>query len=282
MRALVLLLLLAAPHAHAATPWQAVAGGGLAHGEGDQRFATLALTRRIGDGYARVTGAVIGQEDEEAVSLGEVAFETRTLTLAGGYRWGRLYLDAWGLAGDRAFKDVLVETEPVTTINRRRTTGDLAAAGVSLSYAAIDAEGRFVAPFVSLDWSRVGARAVERDPGGVEVFDERSDERGWTGALGVAAERAVVPGRLSVSANLAIVASSNARALATRELGLPGGVGGAPIELGEDGGDSWLELGLGGAVRLARSWRLELAGSRTVGLADGDSATVALRLRADF
>lgn len=285
MRPLLLIVLLATASTAAAAEgprWQAAAGGGIVTGarDGDQPFVTIGITRRLGaSGYARLQGSVSGQ-DGEAVTFAELARETRTLALAGGTRAGRWLVDGWLTAGDRRFDDVLVETDPVTTTNRRRTSGDLFAGGAAVTYAAIDRDGWFAGPFASLEYGRVATRSVERDPAGTEVFRTRLIEEGVTGALGASVERALPGTAVTLIGSAAGVLASNARSLAERQVGLPGG--GAAGPLGESGADLWAEVSAGALVRLGGGLSLFATVAQTAGFAPDDTTAVAARLRLDF
>lgn len=270
----------AAPTAPAAARWQAAAGGGIVAiaREGDQPFTGLSLTRRLGrDAYVRAQGGWTGQTEREAAALAQVARETRTIGLAAGGRAGRWLIDGWATGGERRFADVLVETIPVTTTNRRRTVGDLVAVGAAVTWAAREGGGWFVGPTASLEYGRVSTRATERDPSGAVVFTERVIEEGVTGTVGVAAERAL-GSRAALIGGASVVAASNARSLAQREAGVPGA--GDPV--GEAGEAVWGEVSAGVVVRLGGGISALIATTQSIGFEPGDSTALAARLRLDF
>ncbi len=264
----------------AAPRWQASLGAGFTRidGAGDQPFASLALRRDLGHGFARLSGSWSKAKRDERVALGQLAARTATVTAAGGWSRERLSLEAWASLGDRAFKDVLVETIPPTTTNRRRADGSLLAFGAGASIATPLAQRWTLTPYAWGEWGRLVTRAVERDPAGAETFRERLVERGVTGAAGLSLDHAVAPGRAGLFASAGAVGSTNASALSQIDPGLPGG---GPAARGA-GGDVWAELGAGGALRLSNRLTLVAALTRTAGLEGGDYAQGALQLRLGF
>jgi hypothetical protein len=260
--------------------WQASLGAGFTRidGAGDQPFAAIGLRRDLGGAFARLSGSWSEAKRDERVDFGQLAARTATVTAAGGWSRGRLSLDAWASYGDRAFKDVLVETIPPTTTNRRTTDGSLLAFGGGASLEAPLSQRWSLAPYAWGEWGRLVTESIERDPSGAETFRERLVESGVTGAAGVSLDHAVTPGRVGLFVSAGAVGSTNASTLSQIDPGLPGG---GPAARGS-GGDVWGEFGAGGAFRLSDRLTLVAAVTRTAGLEGGDYTQGAIQLRLGF
>lgn len=260
--------------------WQASMGGGLTRidGAGDQPFATIGLRRDVGAAFARLSGSWAEARRDERVDFGQLAARTATLTAAGGWARGPLSLDGWISLGERAFKDVLVETIPPTTRNRRKTDGSLIALGAAAARTLPLDGGWSLTPYGWGEWGRLVTRSVERDPDGVEKFRERLVESGLTGAAGLSLDHALAPGRAGLFVSAGMAGATNASVLSQIDAGLPGA---GPAARGQ-GGDVWAEAAAGGAFRLAGRLTLVAALTRTAGLEGGDYVQGALQLRLDF
>lgn len=260
--------------------WQASAGAGFTRidGAGDQPFAAVGVRRDFDTAHVRLSGTWSESKRDERIALGQLAARTASVTAAGGWRRGALALDAWVTGGDRAFKDVLVETIPPTTTNRRKASGSLLALGAGAALEVPLRGSWTLGPYGWGEWGRVTTEAIERDPSGAETFRERLVESGFTGAAGVSLDVAVAPGRAGLFASAGMVGATNTSTLSQIDPGLP--VGG-PAARGE-GGDVWAELALGGAARLGERLTLVAAVTRTAGLEGGDYTQGALQLRLGF
>lgn len=260
--------------------WQASASLGLTRidGAGDQPVASLGLRRELGEGFARLSGSWSEARRDERVALGQLAARTATLTAGGGWRAGRLSIDGWASVGDRSFKDVLVETIPPTTTNRRRARGTLVALGGGAALSVPLNERWVLSATGWAEWARLVTRASERNPDGDVTFRERLVETGVTGAAGASLEHGLRPGRAALFGSAMAAGATNAATLTQIDPGLPAG---GPAARG-GGGDIWAELAAGGAVRLSSRLTLVAAVTRTAGLEGGDYTQGALQLRLGF
>jgi hypothetical protein len=261
--------------------WTLSVSGGtsMVEARGDQPFASIGITRNIGDGYIRLSGTYFDTRDGQGV-LGAVPAKTKQGTLAGGVSFGALSLDAYGTLGKRAFGAETYERRTGRPI-AITSNGKTAALGASLTYDVPVGGNGFVSPFVALDWSRVDtARAITAPVTG--LISQKEKQAGTTGTLGTTAQLLFGPdGGHSAGLYGAFVTSSNTTAYnrgsspvaAARLLGasdLPG------VK------DSWGEIGATASFRLAKPLRLDLSVIRTLGFAGAESTSGAVGLRFSF
>ena len=246
---------------------------------GDQPFYSVGVTRALGDGYIRLSGAHIDTRDGQGL-LGAVPAKTNQLTLAGGTSFGSFSLDGYVSLGRRKFGAEAFRRTNGTTINVT-SNGKTSAVGVSLTYDVPLGQRGFFSPFASLDYSRVDtARAILAPVGGLITRKEKQD--GATLTLGGTAQHMFgAEGRHSIGVYGAFVTSSNTTSYnrgtspvaAARLLGsldVPGSK------------DSWAEYGATASLRVAKPLRLDLSVIRTAGFVGSESTSGSAGLRFSF
>jgi Autotransporter beta-domain len=262
-------------------PWSISLSGGTTSLEnrGDQPFASLSLTRNIGDGYVSLTTTHVDSRDGEGL-LGAVPAKTNMVSLGGGIGLGAISLDGYASIGWRRFGGESFQRRTGQSITVT-SNGNTAAIGASVTYDAPLGDHVLISPFISVDYSRVDtARAIIGPVVGLIARTEKQD--GVTGALGTTATYMFGPDHAhSVGGYAAFVTSSNTTSYnrgtspiaAARVLGaldVPGMK------------DSWGEYGATASFRLAQPLRLDLSVIRTVGFVGCESTSGSVGLRFSF
>jgi Autotransporter beta-domain len=246
---------------------------------GDQPFASLSLTRNIGDGYVRITAMHVDSRDGEGL-LGAVPAKTNIVSLGGGIGLGAISLDGYASVGWRKFAGEKFQRRTGQSIIIT-SNGDTAAVGASVTYDIPLGSHGFLSPFISVDYSRVDtARAIVAPVIGLISRTEKQD--GVTGTLGTTATYMFGNNQAqSVGGYAAFVTSSNttsynrgtspiAAARALGALDVPGMK------------DSWGEYGATASFSLTQPLRLDLSVIRTVGFAGSESTSGSVGLRYNF
>lgn len=252
------------------------AGTTMLEGEGDQPFVSLSLTRDFGPAYLSLTGTLIDSGGESASA---VFLPARTLsaTLAAGYSFGALNLDAYASLGSREFDPALARGRQGQQL-AVESRGSTAGLGLSLTYEAELGRDWMAAPFASVDYSSIDISRVvsppDRDP--VVV---RGEQSGITAAAGLSLQRLFA----GSSAGLygAFVTTSNSAA--QQRASSPGG-GQRPLRFaqGEGSGASWAEYGATTTLALGGGVFLDASIVRTAGFPDSEITSFAAGLTVDF
>jgi len=266
------------PAGASAADWSLSLSGGTATiaGESGQPFVSASLYRYLGPFYVRAGAAWFdGKGDPDIAD--PLPARTRQITLGGGYQAGRVLFDAYATLGRR---DFIPPSQARTNgrIVRDETEGSLLTLGGSVTWDAPAGDAWSIAPFASLSYSSLDtARTLVPQAGDPMVQESRRD--GVTGIAGLSAER-IWPGG-SLGAYLAAAATSNRASINRQGSGL---LASRTPQLGpaEDKGDSWLEYGLSGSIRLSADLSLDAALVRTAGFAQGETTSASAGVRLQF
>jgi len=260
--------------------WSLSASGGLTmvDDDGDQPFLRLGVTRFIGDGYVRASVTHFSTRDGAGL-MDTVPASTVQVSLAGGYGFGALGVDAYASLGWREFDPEAFSQrtgQPITIDADGKTAG----AGVSFSYEVQLGEGTFLAPFVAGDISKVDiARAIV--VGGRGTISQKESQSGETGSLGFTLDRTLGTTGSSIGAYAAFVATSNS-AVAIRSS--------APVSAARLFGPldvpgtsaSWLEYGATASLGVSEALALDFSLVRTAGFPGAESTSVSAGTRLRF
>lgn len=266
--------------ASGAIDWSLSASGGLTKvdGDGEQPFVRLGVTRFIGDGYVRASVTRFSTRDGAGL-VDTVPASTVQASLAGGYNFGSLSLDAYGSLGWRDF-------DPEAFLQRTGQTieidsdGKTAGAGVSLTYQAMLGEGTLLSPFIAGDINRIDiARAITVVGRG--TISQKESQTGETGSVGFTLDRELGESGHTIGAYAAFVATSNS-AVAIRSS--------APVAAAQLFGpqdvpgssDSWLEYGGSASLGLSEAVLLDFSVVRTAGFPGEESTSFSAGTRFRF
>ncbi len=263
-----------------ALPWTLSLSGGTssAQGQGDQPFASVALSREIGAGYIKLSATHVATDDAQGL-IAAIPGKTDQLSLSGGRSFGALSADAYVSLGKRSFgaEEFRRRTGQTVTIDN---SGSTFGGGLSLTYDIAVGEHATISPFVSGDYYKVDiARAINLPLRG--LVSQIESEDGVTGAAGVNAQLGFgAEDRHSVGLYLGGATTSNTTAYSR---GGSGELASRILATFDRPGvsDSWAEYGASASFGLSPRVRLDGSVVRTAGFAGGEntSFTAALRFR---
>jgi hypothetical protein len=269
-----------AENAPEGTDWSISASGGLTlvDGDGDQPFLRLGATRFIGDGYVRASVTRFSTRDGAGL-VDTVPASTWQGSLAGGYSFGGLSIDAYASLGWREF-DPEAYRQRTGQMIEIDSDGKTAGGGVSLTYEVELGESTFLSPFIAGDVNRVDtARAITVVGRG--TISQKERQTGETGSLGFTLDHALGDSGSAIGAYAAFVATSNS-AVAIRSS--------APVAAARLFGpqdvpgssDSWLEYGGSATLSLSEAVLLDFSVVRTAGFPVEESTSLSAGTRFRF
>ena len=260
--------------------WSVSASGGLTmvDGDGDQPFFRLGVTRFIGAGYVRASATRFSTRDGAGL-VDTVPASTAQVSLAGGYSFGSLAIDAYGSLGWRDF-DPEAFRQRTGQMIEIESDGTIAGAGVSLTYEVELGDGTLLSPFIAGDINRVDiARAITVVGRG--TISQKESQSGETGSLGFTLDRALGNGGHAIGAYAAFVATSNSAVAIRSSAPVAAARLFGPLDV-PGSSDSWLEYGGSATLGLSEAVLLDFSVVRTASFPGEESTSFSAGTRFRF
>ena len=278
-----------APAAPAADPlWVASVSGGAIDGAGATHgYGTVALSRRLGRGYARLSATVLRSTARE--TAGTPASDFALGSIGGGGTFGQWFVDSYAGWGRQFYRGVGTAsaspsatappsdggdgTPPTATATAIGDSSAVVTAGLSGGRFVALGGGWYLTPSVAAQYSRFRTRQLVEGPTGPQDGDPQ--QRAWTASGTLRADRFFGSDRTSfagVSASHVHASSS----IATPQMAGDG----TTVATGMP--DDWIVLGASGALKVGRAMWIDLSVSRTAGATAGDVTVAGAGVRLGF
>jgi hypothetical protein len=208
-----------------------------------------------------------------------VPASTVQLSLAGGYSFGAIGIDAYGSFGWRNF-DPEAFRQRTGQMIEIDSDGTLAGAGLSIAYQATLGDGTYLAPFIAGDINRVDiARAITVVGRG--TISQKESQTGETGSAGFTLDRELGSKGSAIGAYAAFVTTSNSAVAIRSSAPVAAARLFGPLDV-PGASDSWFEYGGSATAGLSEALLLDFSVVRTAGFTGAESTSFSAGARVRF